>query len=55
VKEDILRILSERSESTSIEIIKDGIEVAHPLISKAVEELGRDNLITIQENSISLT
>jgi len=55
VKEDVLRILSERSERTSLEIIKDGIKVAHPLISEALEELGRDDLITIQENFISLT
>jgi Mn-dependent DtxR family transcriptional regulator len=55
VKEDILRILSERSERTSLETIKDEIKVAHPIISEALEELGKDGLITIQENFISLT
>lgn len=55
VKEDILRILSERSESTSLEIIKDGIKVAHSIMSKAIEDLRRDKLITIQENSLLLT
>lgn len=55
VKEDILRILSERRESTSLEIIKDEIKVANPFISKAVKELERNKLITIQEKSILLT
>ena len=55
MKEDILRILSERSEMTSREIIKDEIKVAHSFISEAVEELGRNDLISIQENFISLT
>ncbi len=54
VKEDILRILSERRESTSLEIIKDEIKVANPFISKAVKELERNKLITIQENFISI-
>ncbi len=55
VKEDILRILSEKMESTSFEVIKDEIKVAYPYISKAVEELEKDKLIAIQENSILLT
>jgi Mn-dependent DtxR family transcriptional regulator len=55
VKEDVLRILCERSKRTSLEIIKDEIKVAHALISEALEELERDDLIAIQENLISLT
>ena len=55
MKEDILRILSERNERTSLEIIKDEIKVAYSHIMEAVEKLGRDDLITIQENFISLT
>ena len=55
VKEDILRILGERSERTSLGNIKEGIKVAHPSLSEALEELERDGLIAIQENFISLT
>jgi len=55
VKEDVLRILCERSKRTSLEIIKDKIKVAHPLISEALEELERDDLIAIQEKFILLT
>jgi len=55
VKEDVLRILCERSKKTSLEIIEDEIKVAHPFISEALEELERDDLIVIQENFISLT
>ena len=55
VKEDVLRILRERSERTSSEIIKDEIRVAHPVLSEALKELEKDDLIAIQEDSISLT
>jgi Mn-dependent DtxR family transcriptional regulator len=55
VKEDVLRTLCERKKKTSMEIIKDEIKVAHALISEALEELERDGLIAIQENSILLT
>jgi len=55
VKEDILRLLSEISERIKVETIKDEIKVAHPFISKALEELERDGLINIQEKFISLT
>jgi len=55
VKEDVLRILCETSERTSSEIMKDKIKVAHTLLSEALKELQREDLITIQENSISLT
>lgn len=55
MKENILRILGERSVRTSLETIKDEIKVARPIILKALEELGKDDLIIIQENHISLT
>jgi len=55
VKEDILRLLIEISERIKVETIKDEIKVAHPFISKALEELERDGLINIQEKFISLT
>jgi len=55
VKEDVLRILHERSEKTSLEIMEDEIKVAHPIVTRALEELERDDLITIQEHFILLT
>jgi len=55
VKEDILKILHERSKKTTLKIIEDEIKVAHPLVSEALEELARNDLITIQEHFISLT
>ena len=54
LKEDILRILCERSKKT-LESIEDEIKVTRFLISEAIKELERDNLIIIQEDSISLT
>lgn len=55
VKEDILRILCERSKKTSLKVIKDEVKVAHLILSKAIEELEGDNLIVIQEGFILLT
>ena len=55
MKEDILRILSERGEKTSLKTIKDEIKVAHLITSEALKELGKEDLIKIQENLISLT
>jgi len=55
VKEDVLRILCERNERTSSEIIKDEVKVAHSILSEAFKELEKNDLITIQENFISLT
>ena len=50
-----MRLLCERSDGTSLVTIKNGIKVAHPIISEALEELGRDNFITIQKNFVALT
>jgi Mn-dependent DtxR family transcriptional regulator len=55
VKEDILRILCETNKSTSSEIIKSKIKAAPTLISKALQELQKQELITLKEQSISLT
>jgi Mn-dependent DtxR family transcriptional regulator len=55
VKEDILRILCERNTSVSSEIIKAELKVAHTLTSKTIKELQKEELITLKENSISLT
>lgn len=50
VKEDILRILCERRKRASLEIIKDETKAAHVLISEALRELERDNLIAVQKD-----
>jgi len=55
LKEDILRILCERSKKTSLKVIKDEIKVDHLILSKAIEELEGDNLIAIQEGFMLLT
>jgi Mn-dependent DtxR family transcriptional regulator len=55
VKEDILRILCETNKSTSSETIKSEIKAAPTLISEALKELQKEELITLKENSISLT
>jgi Mn-dependent DtxR family transcriptional regulator len=55
VKEDVLRILCETNERSSLEFLKDEINVAYTILSEALKELQREDLITIHENSISLT
>ena len=55
VKEDVLRILCERRKGSSLEIMKEEIKVAHPLIFEALEELEKDALIAIQEDFVLLT
>jgi Mn-dependent DtxR family transcriptional regulator len=55
VKEDVLRILGERRKKTSLGTIKDEIRAAHRLISQALEELERNDLVAIQDENITLT
>ena len=55
VKEDVLRILCEKNKNISLEFLKNEINVAQLLLSEALKELQKKDLITIQENSISLT
>jgi Mn-dependent DtxR family transcriptional regulator len=55
VKEDILRILCEANKSTSSEIIKAEIKAAPALVSKALKELQKEELIALKKNSILLT
>jgi Mn-dependent DtxR family transcriptional regulator len=55
LKEDILRILCETNKSTSSEIIQAEIKAAPNLIAKTLKELQKEELITIKENTISLT
>ncbi|MCD6232049.1 FeoA domain-containing protein [Candidatus Aerophobetes bacterium] len=55
VKEDILRILSERRRKVPLKLIKAEIGVSHPFISKGVKDLRKENLVCIGGDLISLT
>jgi Mn-dependent DtxR family transcriptional regulator len=55
VQEDMLRILCEKNKNVSLEFLKNEINVAQLILSEALAELQRKDLIIIQENSISLT
>lgn len=55
VKEDILRILGETKKMASLTIIKAEIKASPLFVSKALEELQKEGLIELTENSISLT
>ncbi|MBN1644553.1 FeoA domain-containing protein [Candidatus Woesearchaeota archaeon] len=55
MQEDALRILCEKNKNISLEFLKNEINVAQLILSEALKELQKKNLITIQENSISLT
>jgi Mn-dependent DtxR family transcriptional regulator len=55
VKEDILRILSEKSKPVSLDILKKKIKVDHPIILKVIEELEKNNVIKNHGNLILLT
>jgi Mn-dependent DtxR family transcriptional regulator len=55
LKEDILRILCETNERTSLESIKAETKVAHTLRAQALKELQKEELVTFQADSISLT
>jgi Mn-dependent DtxR family transcriptional regulator/Fe2+ transport system protein FeoA len=55
VQEDIMRILLERRRPTSLKILRDEIQVAHPLVAQALEELEKNRLIAIHDDAISLT
>jgi Mn-dependent DtxR family transcriptional regulator len=55
VKEDILRILSERKRNISLEILKEGIKVSLSFIYEAIEELEREGLIQSQQSFFTLT
>ena len=55
MKEDVLRILCEKNKKISLEFLKNEINVAQLILSEALKELQKKDLITIQENSISLT
>ena len=55
VKEDILRILGEKKEKVSLEIIKEEVKVSSSFMSKAIEELEREELIQHRQNFFELT
>ncbi len=55
VKEDILRILSERKGKVSLDIIKEEIKVSYSFVSEAIEELKKRGLIQSQQSFFRLT
>jgi len=55
VREDILRILSERRKRVSLDSIKVEIKVSSFFISTALKELEKEKLICIERNFITLT
>jgi Mn-dependent DtxR family transcriptional regulator len=54
-KEDILRLLAEIGNKSSLESVNSEIKVSSSLISEAVKELEKENLIQVRQNSITLT
>ncbi|MEX2703976.1 MAG: metal-dependent transcriptional regulator [Candidatus Freyrarchaeum guaymaensis] len=54
VKEDILRILSERNKEVSLESIKGEVRVSHSLLSKAIKDLEEENLIRVENKFFML-
>ena len=55
VKEDILRILSERKGKVSLDIVKEEIKVSYSFVSEAIEELKKRGLIQSQQSFFRLT
>ena len=55
VKEDILRILGERNEKVSLETIKDEIKIHPSFVSRAINELEKEELIQSQQAFFKLT
>jgi Mn-dependent DtxR family transcriptional regulator len=55
VQEDVMRILFERRRQTSLKTLRDEVQVAHPLVARALEELEKNRIITIHNDAISLT
>jgi Mn-dependent DtxR family transcriptional regulator len=55
VKEDILRILAEAENRTSLEFIKNEVKASDSIISEAIGELKEDNLISEDGKFFCLT
>jgi len=55
VKEDALRIMGERKENVSLEVIKAKIRVSHSFISRTIRSLKEEKLIRVENKFIRLT
>lgn len=55
VKADVLRILVERKEKVSLEVIKAKIRVSHSFTSKTIRNLKEEKLIQVENKFIRLT
>ena len=55
VKEDVLRIMGERKEKVSLEVIKAKIRVSHSFVSKTIRNLKEEKLIRVENKFIRLT
>lgn len=55
VKEDILRLLAEAGNKSSLKFVKSEIKASDSLMSGAIRELKEDNLIQLRQDSIVLT
>ncbi len=55
IKEDILRIISEKGGKGTLDGIKEEIKTSNFFVSEAVKELERDKLIRPQQNFFELT
>jgi len=55
VKEDVLRIMGERKEKVSLEVIKAKIRVSHSFISRTIRSLKEEKLIRVENKFIRLT
>lgn len=55
VKENALRVMSERKEKVSLEVIKAKIRVSHSFISRTIRSLKEEKLIRVEKKFIRLT
>jgi Mn-dependent DtxR family transcriptional regulator len=55
VKEDVLRIMDERKEKVSLEVIKAKIRVSHSFISRTIRSLNEEKLIRVENKFIRST
>jgi len=55
VKEDILRLLSERRRKVSLNVIKEEIRVFFSFVPEAIEELEKEGLTQSQQGFFELT
>lgn len=55
VKEDVLRVMGERKEKVSLEVIKAKIRVSHSFISRTIRSLKEEKLIRVENKFIRLT